>query len=333
ARASLFYPLLAAGVLALTGLGVSSGIGLRARARARRLAEEKAQRQRDAVARGFNPFISGEPVREPDMFFGREELLQRIFNALHQNSIMIHGERRMGKTSLLYQLAELLRQTDDPEWMFVPVYIDLEGTPEPRFFYQLMDAIWGALQSYFKETTPPLRYQAATPEAYSDRDFAADLRSLLREMNHLVEPRTLRVILLMDEMDVVSSYSTLTQQQLRRILVSSLAANLGAVVAGVHISKEWDRLESPWYNLFNEIALEPLNPEEARDLLTEPVRGIYDWEPEALETVIRRAKGRPHRLQQYALEAVNRMLAAGRLQITLADVEAAHEVIERSYGP
>lgn len=333
-RASLLYPLLALGMLALTGLGVSSGIGLRARARARRLAAEKAQRQREALARGFNPYISGEPVREPDMFFGRDELLQRIFNALHQNSIMIHGERRMGKTTLLYQLAELLRQADDPEWVFVPVYIDLEGTPEPRFFHQLMEAIWGALQSYLQgEVTPSLRFQTAIPESYSDRDFAADLRNLLKEIDSIVAPRTLRVILLMDEMDVVSSYSTITQQQLRRILVSSLAVNLGAVVAGVHISKEWDRLESPWYNLFNEIALEPFTPDEARELLTEPVRGIYDWEPDAIQAVIRRAGGRPHRLQQYALEAVNRMLAAGRLRITLADVEAAHEIIERSYGP
>ncbi len=332
-RAVLFYPLLTAGALILTGLGITSGIGLRARARARRLTAEKAQRQREALARGFNPYISGEPIREPDMFFGREALLQRVFNALHQNSIMIHGERRMGKTTLLYQLADLLRQTDDPEWMFVPVYVDLEGTPEQRFFHQLIEAIWSALQSYLKGTALPLRFQTATPEAYSDRDFAADLRLVLDKMKEAVAPRTLRVILLMDEMDVVSSYNTLTQQQFRRILMSSLATHLGAVVAGVHISKDWDRLESPWYNLFNEVALEPFSPEEARELLTEPVRGIYEWEPEALETVIRRAGGRPHRLQQYALEAVNRMLADGRLRITLADVEAAHEIIERSYGP
>ncbi len=329
-RASLFYPSLAVGALALTALGISSGFAMRAR----RLAAEKARRQREALARGFNPYISGEPVREPDMFFGRDELLQRIFNALHQNSIMIYGERRMGKTSLLYQLAELLRQADDPEWVFVPVYIDLEGTPEPRFFHQLMEAIAGALQSYLKASaTPPLRLHSVAPEAYNDRYFVTDLRALLDRLKDTVAPRAPRVILLMDEMDVLSSYSTLTQQQLRRILISSLAANLGAVVAGVHISKDWDRLESPWYNLFNEIALEPFAPEEARALLTEPVRGIYEWEPAAIEAVIRRAGGRPHRLQQYALESVNQMLAAGRLRITLADVEAAHEIVERSYGP
>ena len=87
------------------------------------------------------------------MFFGRDELLRRIFNALHQNSIMIHGQRRMGKTTLLYQFAEQLRHADDPEWAFIPVYMDLEGTPQPRFFYVLMDALWGVLQAY-AWTTP-----------------------------------------------------------------------------------------------------------------------------------------------------------------------------------
>ena len=148
----------------------------------------------------------------------------------------------------------------------------------------------------------------------------------------LLSRASFRVILLMDEMDVVSSYNTLVQQQLRRVFMSSLAANLGAVVAGIQISKEWDRLESPWYNLFNEIELEPFPPDEARKLLIEPVRGVYEWEPEALNFVVSQSAGRPHRLQQYALEAVNLMLAARRLRITQADVLAAHEVIHRSYG-
>lgn len=332
ARTDVFYPLLALGVLAVAGVSASTGLGLRARARARRLAEETSARQREALARAFNPYISGEPIRHAAMFFGRDELLKRIFNALHQNSIMIHGERRMGKTTLLYQLAEQLRQADDPEWVFVPVYVDLEGTPEERFFHHLMDAIWGALQGYLTDDTFDPRFLNAAPDTYDDRDFAADLRALLDRLKEVVEPRKFRVILLMDEMDVVSSYNTLAQQQLRRIFMSSLAINLGAVVAGIHISKAWDRLESPWYNLFNEIALEPFPPEEARKLLSEPVRGVYEWEPAALEFVINHAGGRPYRLQQYALEAVNLMLADGRLRITQADVLTAHEIVVHNYG-
>ncbi len=329
-RADVFYPLLALVVLAVVGMGSAGGISLRARARVRRMTAAAIARQQEALARAFNPYVSGEPIRGADMFFGRTDLLRRIFNALHQNSIMIHGERRMGKTTLLYQLAEQLRQADDPEWAFVPVYIDLEGTPQERFFYLLMDGIWGALQAYTVEDPPLLRFAELPAEQYSDREFTADLRLVIDRLKEVVAPRKLRVILLLDEMDVVSSYDTIVQQQLRRIFMSSVASNLGAVVAGIQISKAWDRVESPWYNLFNEIPLEPFTEEQARELLIEPVRGIYEWTPEAIAFVLEQAEGRPYRLQQYALEAVNQMLAARRLRITLADVQAADESIERA---
>lgn len=330
-RAGVFYSMLGLSLLALAAVVTAGGVGLRARVRERRLAAATAARQREALERAFNPYISGEPVRQPDMFFGRDELLRRIFNALHQNSIMIHGERRMGKTTLLYQLAAQLREADDPEWAFVPVYIDLEGTSQSRFFHTLMEAIWGALQAYMLGDPPPLRLAESWPEAYTDREFAVDLRSILDSIKEVVAPRKVRVILLLDEMDVVNSYDTVVQQQLRRIFMSSLAINLGAVVAGIQISKAWDRVESPWYNMFNEIPLEPFTDEQARRLLSEPVRGIYEWDPEAMAFVLQHAEGRPYRLQQYALEAVNRMLVAKRLHITLEDVQTAHEIVERAH--
>ena len=331
-RATSFYTLLILALLTLIGMGVLSGKNLRARARARALAAEAAERQQEALARAFNPYVSGETVRQGDMFFGRTELLQRILNALHRNNIMIHGERRMGKTSLLYQLADHLRETEDTEWAFIPVYIDLEGTPQELFFHQLMETTWGVLQAYSTDDPPELRFETLAPADYTERDLQADLRLVLDRIKERVAPKQLRVILLLDEMDVVSNYAGVVQQQFRRVFMSSVAENLGAVVAGVDISKAWDRLESPWYNLFNEVALAPFTDEQARELLEEPVRGVYDWESEALDFVIQHADGRPYRLQQYALEAVNRMLANKRLNITLTDVEAAHEQLERARG-
>ena len=328
-RADVFYPMLGLGVLVLGLVMATAAVSLRSRSSNRQLTDQVVSRQREAMARHYNPYISGEPVRQPAMFFGRDELLHRIFNALHQNSIMIHGERRMGKTTLLYQLAEQLRQADDPEWAFIPVYMDLEGTSQVRFFHALIETIWGSLQAYTLHNPPGLRFIESWPEDYTDREFTADLRLILDSVKAAVVPRKVRVILLLDEMDVVSTYDTMVQQQLRRIFMSPLAANLGAVVAGIQINKTWDRLESPWYNMFNEMPLELFNAEQARQLLVEPVHGIYEWDPEAIEFVIQQSEGYPHRLQQYALEAVNQMSAAGRQQITLDDVQAAHEIIER----
>ena len=325
--------MLALGLVAIGGLASAGGIGLRTRREARARAAAEAARRREALERHFNPYISGEPVRQASMFFGRDALLRKIMNALHQNSIMIHGERRMGKTTLLYQLGQALRAADDPEWSFIPVSVDLEGTSEDRLFYLLMDAIWGMLQAYLTEAPPKLQFTQSGPQNYGDREFTVDLRAIIDAVKPIVAPRQMRIILLIDEMDAIDGYSRLIQLQLRRVFMSPLAENLGAVVAGVQISKAWDRLESPWYNLFYEFPLEPFDAAQARQLLTEPVHGVYEWEPEAIEFVVAHSDGRPYRLQQYALEAVNQMLNAKRTHITLADVQTADIVVERMRPP
>jgi ligand-binding sensor domain-containing protein len=288
----------------------------------------------EAVARAYNPYISGEPVRRDDMFFGRRDLVQRIVDTLHNNSIMIYGERRIGKTTLLYQLVTVLREVSDPDYWFVPIYVDLEGTAQDLFFHYLMEEIVegvAGLDGADTEVTPllgDLRVHTMPGRAYTDRDFNRDLNRLtgvLEAYGVRHDPaKQLRLIMLMDEMDVMSQYDSLVQQQLRRIFMREFAATLGAVVAGIQISKDWDRVESPWYNLFNEIALAPFAREQAIELLVEPVRGYYRYEAAAIEFVLEHALGRPYKIQQYGLEAVNHMLAQRRRRITLADVEVAH---------
>lgn len=323
----IFWTLVTLGGVALLGFGyVSFEI------------VQQRRRTAEAVARGFNPFVSGEPVRSEDMFFGRHELLQRIVNTLHNNSIMIHGERRIGKTTILYQLGNVLREVDDPDYWFVPIYIDLEGTTRDEFFHFLMEevAMHAAQLPQAEDELAPtlgtLRYGERPAAEYGDRDFSADLRQLIQALQAYGErhhPRkALRLILLMDEMDVVSNFGHLIQQQLRRIFMRDFAATLGAVVAGIQISKEWDRVESPWYNLFNEVEVEPFSREQALELLIEPVRDVYSYDPAALEFIIEHSEGRPFRLQQYALEAVSSMLADGRRRILLSDVESAHARIQ-----
>ncbi len=299
----------------------------------------------EAIRRGYNPYISGEPVRQAEMFFGRHELLQRIVATLHNNSIMIHGERRIGKTTLLYQLTNALRHIQDDEYWFVPVLVDLEGTPEEGLFLQLGEEIYQTVLSlpdlplvsvqrlqfltchrYVDRSAP----EAGTPQ-YTDREFSRDLRFMLRLLKNYAEQqqngRQLRLILLLDEVDTLSQFNHIYQQQLRRIFMRDFAATLGAVVAGIAISKEWDRVESPWYNLFNEIAMAPFSDAEAIELLVEPVRGFYIFEPAALEFIVSNSDGRPYRLQQYALEAVNHMLEHKRRRIRLADAVFAHTQI------
>ncbi len=324
---------------------------------------EHHHRVSDAIRRGFNPYISGEPVRREEMFYGRHELLERIVATLHNNSIMIHGERRIGKTTLLYQLANALHQVQDDEYWFVPVLIDLEGTAEEQLFLQLIEDIYQTVitlpdlhpaaarsleflachrwhaADYAASTTPLFVGQNSGQGLgpYTDREFGRDLRTIIHLLEQYAEgrqdQRNVRLILLLDEVDTLSQFDPLYQQQLRRIFMRDFAATLGAVVAGIAISKDWDRVESPWFNLFNEIAMAPFSHAEAVELLIEPVRGYYIYEPAALDFIVDHSDGRPYRIQQYALEAVNHMLKHKRRRIQMSDVDYAHAQILATNGP
>jgi hypothetical protein len=59
---------------------------------------------RIAFVHRYNPYIAGAPIRDEEMFYGRQQLLERILRTLPNNSLMVFGARRIGKTSLQYQL-------------------------------------------------------------------------------------------------------------------------------------------------------------------------------------------------------------------------------------
>jgi ligand-binding sensor domain-containing protein len=285
--------------------------------------------RQQAVEQRFNPYIAGSPIRSRDMFYGRDELLQNAEAGLAHNSLMIHGERRIGKTSILYQMLDDLRQLQDDRFKFFPVFVDLEGTPEPVFFHHLMEGLLDALHDDLVDfpAEEKLQYHLVSDDTtYTDRHMRRDLRQIVAYLKRR-HARTPRIVFLLDEADILSSYSSLTQQQLRRILQDTFARNVGVVIAGVHISKAWDRVESPWYNMFIEMVAPPFNRYESELLMREPVYGFYEWEEEAVRFVWQRSGGRPHRIQQIAREAVNLMLDDHRRRITLVDVHRAYERI------
>jgi WD40 repeat protein/tetratricopeptide (TPR) repeat protein len=78
-----------------------------------------------AKLKPLNPYIAGSPLGGEEGFFGREDILRLVEAELrspHQNAVVLYGQRRIGKTSILMQLERRLPESD-----FVPVYLDLMG--------------------------------------------------------------------------------------------------------------------------------------------------------------------------------------------------------------
>jgi len=109
-----------------------------------------------------------------------------------------------------------------------------------------------------------------------------------------------------------------------------LKENLVLVMSGLYLKTDWsdEGAGSPPFNfLSREIQPEPLNEDDARKLITEPVKGFYSYEPKAIEMILSLSELRPFTIQGFCLRAVNRVLQDGRTKITVDDIEAIKESV------
>ena len=304
-----FLPSALAGALSLVGLGFTAQL----------------LRRRNAQRRRFNPYIAGAPVLDDDMFYGRAKLTGRILSMLHRNSVMITGERRIGKTTFLHHLRRVLAEDEGTEWRFFPVFVDLQGVPEEAFFHAIQSEVVDTLAPS-PATRAALRF-APEPEGYEARDFSHDLQQVIAELRTRTT-RKVKLALLIDEVDVLNEYSETVNQRLRGIFMKSFSENLVAVMSGVAIRRRWKSEVSPWYNFFDEVELTPFTREEAEALIREPVRGVFRFAPEAVERIVELSRLRPYLVQKLCVHSLNRMLEEGRATVRREDVEAARASVD-----
>ncbi len=283
----------------------------------------RKRRKSQAFRNRFNPYIAGAPVLNADMFYGRKPMLKQLLNTLHNNSIMIYGERRIGKTSFLHQLYALLPTIDDPHYQFIPVFIDLQGVAEEEFF--------STIDHEIAQTLEPFNLDLEEPQpCLTGRQLTQRLRKNIGQLKKHCE-RSPKLVLLLDEVDLLNSFSEHTNQQLRSIFMKGFAKHLVAVMAGININTTWKSEGSPWYNFFEQLELKPFSEDQARTLVTDPVRGIYTYHGEAIDKILDLTRRKPYLIQKMCVNLVAHVLNQNRKKITTQDVmfvyqEIRHEV-------
>jgi hypothetical protein len=261
------------------------------------------------------------------MFFGREEALAKVLDTIHNNHVAIYGERRIGKTSFLYQLDSRLREVEDPQYLFIPAFVNLHGVPAERLFFTLMSAIARSCQPRIN----PLDLICATKrESYDAHDLVDDLETVLEALAATTD-KQIRLVLLLDEGDELNKYDPIVQARLRRIFMTRVGRYLRMVWSGLSIDKEWKLYTSPWYNLFAiEERLPHFTKNEALRLIEEPVRGIYRYDKDAIELILQYSKHKPFHIQQICLATINYVLAQERPRVT-GPIRVTKEDVERAY--
>ena len=300
---------------------------------------------------GASPYIVGSPVERHEMFFGRTDIMERIQRQLgastHANVILLEGNRRTGKTSILRQLgkANVL-----PGW--IPVYCSLQdaegddrtGGIATRNIFKLLARTTGwELSDAGVETWLPglperdsgrpykLAFLSALNKAFAGEHAFETFELYLSAAIDAASPR--RVLLMLDEFDKLQEgidagiTSPQVPENIRHVLQHQ--PGVSAIITG---SRRLKRLrEEYWSALFGlgyRIGISALPPEDARRLVTEPVEGRLAYLPQARDQLVELCARHPFLIQSLCNRVFEQAAATGASTVTVDAVqEAATEMV------
>ena len=246
-----------------------------------------------------NPFFHRGPIHDRVYFFGREHKTSQVLSLLgNGQSVSIIGQRRIGKTSLLFHVADpevfTLHGLNSNQHLFV--YIDcggLSNLDQPDLYRVFLEEISDALADRDSQANLPKLPDDARPITY--RAFERSLRKLVR---HGWKP-----IILLDEFEWMSR-----NPQLDPDFFSGLRALAAKYpIAYVTASKlplleltyaDASTLSSPFFNIFASIRLGLFSEVDAHKLLTGlATREQVTFAPASLDYILELAGPHPLFLQ------------------------------------
>jgi len=271
-----------------------------------------------------NPFVFGNPVRETphNVFSGRLDIVKQIeasiLNAQQAPTLLLHGPRRMGKTSILNQLPRLL----GPD--FAPVVVDCQNpaviSSAASLLRYLSRAISNGLRPRRVQINPLTTSAMERGESFAVFDEWLDTAE--RAM-----PESLRALVCLDEYErllepISAGWGAAVLDQLRHILQHRPRWVL--MFTGAHTFAE---LGPAWTDRFisaRRVRVSFLTREELLPLLTEPIPEFdMTYGPGAIDAILDATNGQPFLTQAIAFELVQLLNEVERKQATLADIEQA----------
>ena len=277
-----------------------------------------------------NPYTT-VAVKAASMFFGRErefvEIKERIQHPQPISTILIGG-RKIGKTSLLYQIRnQLLAQPDYEGVTVIPAFVDLEEViPDniPAVFEGIISAINDSLLEHWDISINLPIDVAVNPY----KAFCQQLEAIWYYCSEHIG--SVRFAVLIDEADKLLGHPwTKDVFSNFRHLINSSKLNLfvALIITGFRSLHEYapveDGIGSPFGNAARWTRLSVLTKNECRDLTTMPLNGKVN--EAVIEAVYEQSGGHPF-VTQYLMEKVWKPNPVG---IILADVAKASKQFKK----
>jgi hypothetical protein len=268
-----------------------------------------------------NPYIAGSVVTGEEMFFGRDDVfsfVRRNLMGLHRDApIVLYGQRRTGKTSVLYHLPRHL----DPRYRCV--LVDLHGLIWDGGMGGLM---WGIASLVSRGLRRDHQITVAVPARAT---FLADPRSAFENVfldavwsalggDHLV--LMVDEVARLEEEVAAGRIERDVFDYLRHLMQHYDGLNfIFALGSGLEeLEKEYAFLFNA--SLYHRISF--LEPAAAHSLISNPANGRYEVDPAAAAKILQITSGHPYYTQLVCHSIFDRWIRDPKPVMTTDDVTA-----------
>jgi tetratricopeptide (TPR) repeat protein len=267
----------------------------------------------------LNPYAVGGALSDLQSsgFFGREEIFQFVSEALRSKKrfpILLYGQRRIGKSSILQQLPRFL----PPDHYCV--YYDLQG----KGSMDLNQVLYGLGRA----VTERLGLSKPTREQTTEEMFASEF---LRPILARLDGDARRLVLLFDEFDVVDEKTATNQIAASRFIpylneLFNLEPGIGYIMV---VGRKTEELSPELNAALLKDAVQKLigllTAEQSGRLVQEPAQGYMHFSIGAVNRIFELAAGHPYCTQVvcHAIWNLRFRDAVGPNQVDLDQVNAA----------
>jgi hypothetical protein len=224
-----------------------------------------------------NPFRVGREIRDPANFVGRKDILRAISRAMSNlQSVSLHGEHQMGKTSLLLYLehpssASVVGLPPN----HIPVYFNFQSYPKAsagHVWRAITRAVCKQIEKRRSDGQTEARQlmDAITGFAQSPELFVTSFAEALSGLGD----SGLKVHFLFDEFEKTVSNPNLGDpfyDTLRSLTIG--ARNISYVIATrtglAALQLNYNKISSPFFNIFTTITLGPFKEHEVNELIAD----------------------------------------------------------------
>lgn len=270
-----------------------------------------------------NPYVTGSPLAPENgalVFYGRETLLNQIQRQVEAtgNVILLEGNRRAGKTSILKHLEG---NKTIPNWLVV--YSSLQGAtgapnkvgvPTVEVFREIAKSIASAITKLAIDVPlpdgkiisggrPALGIARSCKAGIGEDSPFIDFRDYLEVLLAVLEEKKLGIVLMLDEFDKLQEGidNGVTSPQLPeniRYLIQNYSRFSAILTGSRRLKRLREEYWSALYGLGTNLTVSALDKASAEKVVIEPVKEYIAYSGEAVELILSLTARQPYLIQK-----------------------------------